>query len=75
MSGDAAAYGDTPAQLADALARLADDEGYWRAMRERGLANAHRYTYEARRDKLRDLLASLDLLPKATPATAPLGAR
>jgi glycosyltransferase involved in cell wall biosynthesis len=72
VSGDAASYGDTPQQLADALARLADDEAHWRQMRERSLANARRYSYEARRDHLRDLLASLDLLPEPAASAAPV---
>jgi len=76
ISADAAVYGDTPAQIADALARLADDEPYWREVRARCLANARRYSFEARRAKLRDLLASLDLLPASVPsASAPLSAR
>src|SRR5262249_22598968 len=75
ISGDAASYGDTAAQLADALGRLADDEAHWREMRARSLANAHRYSYEARRAKLRDLLASLELLPASAPAgSTPLSA-
>jgi glycosyltransferase involved in cell wall biosynthesis len=75
ISGDAAAYGDTPEQLAQALARLADDEAHWREMRERSLANARRFTYEARRAKLRDLLASLDLLPRPATNAAAASAR
>jgi glycosyltransferase involved in cell wall biosynthesis len=70
ISGDAAAYGETPAQLADALSRLADDESHWRQMRERSLANARRYSHEARREKLREVLVSLDLLPRSTGGSA-----
>jgi glycosyltransferase involved in cell wall biosynthesis len=66
ISGDAASYGDTPAELADALARLADDPAHWQQMRQRSLANARRFTHDARREKLRVLLRSLDLLPAAS---------
>lgn len=66
ISGDAALYGDTPAQLAAALGRLAADGTLWQRMREKSVANARRYSHEARREKLRELLASLDLLPEAT---------
>jgi glycosyltransferase involved in cell wall biosynthesis len=63
ISGDAVLFGDTPAELAAQLARLADDEALWRQMRERGLANAQRFSYEARREHLRELMASLGLQP------------
>ena len=75
ISGDAALYGDSPAQLAAALATLADDDAHWRRVRERCLANARRYSHEARREKLRELLVSLDLLPNAAGMTRPVGAR
>src|SRR5262245_7632618 len=75
ISGDAASYGDTPAQLATALSRLADDETEWHEMRERSLANARRFSHEARREKLRQLLAELDLLPRAVRESAPAAAR
>ena len=75
ISGDAALYGDTPAQLADALTRLADDPAQWHEMRQKSLANARRYSFEARREHLRELLGSLDLLPQAAAAPAPAGAR
>lgn len=65
ISGEAVCYGDTPAEMAGALDRLADDPGHWQQMRERSLASAQRFTYEARREKLRALLASLELLPAA----------
>ena len=74
ISGDAASYGDTPAQLADALARLADDPTHWRQMRERSLENARRFTHEARREELRELLRSLDLLPAARASSPPAAA-
>jgi glycosyltransferase involved in cell wall biosynthesis len=75
ISGDAALYGDSPAQLADALSALADDPAHWQRMRERSLANARRYSHETRREKLRELLASLDLLPKPAAVAAPVAAR
>ena len=75
ISGDAVLYGDTPEQLADALARLADDDALWRQMRERSLANARRYSYEARRERLRELLASLNLLPQSATSAAVAGTR
>jgi len=75
ISGDAALYGDTPAQLADALARLADDPAHWQQMRARSLVNARRFSFEARREHLRELLGSLDLLPQPAAAPAPAGAR
>jgi glycosyltransferase involved in cell wall biosynthesis len=65
INGDAVLYGETPAELAAQLARLAEDEILWRQMHERGLANARRYSYEARREKLRELLESLGLRPAA----------
>lgn len=65
VSADAASYGDTPAEMAAALARLADDAAHWETMRARSLRNAQRFTHEARREKLRALLGSLDLLPAA----------
>lgn len=68
VSGDAVLYGESPEELAAQLARLADDEGLWRQMRERGLANARRFSYEARREKLRELLVSLSLQPMPTDA-------
>lgn len=61
ISGDAVLYGDSPSELAAQLARLADDAALWRQMRARGLANARRYSYEARRERLRKLLGSLGL--------------
>lgn len=61
INGDAVLYGETPEELAAQLARLADDEALWRQMRERGLANARRYSHEARREKLRELLESVGL--------------
>lgn len=61
ISGDAVLFGDTPAELAAQLAQLADGDALWRQMRERGLANAQRFSYEARRERLRELMASLGL--------------
>jgi len=75
ISADAASYGDTPAELAAALSHLADDEAEWQRMRERSLANARRFSHEARREKLRQLLAELDLLPRAAHESAPAAAR
>jgi glycosyltransferase involved in cell wall biosynthesis len=75
ISGDAALYGDSPKELADALAALADDEGRWHRMREHSLANARRYSHDARREKLRELLASLDLLPKSAAVSATVAVR
>jgi len=59
ISGNAVLYGETPAELAAQLARLADDESLWQQMRELGLANAGRFSYEARCEQLRQLMASL----------------
>jgi glycosyltransferase involved in cell wall biosynthesis len=70
VSGDAVLYGEAPAELAAQLARLAEDETLWRQMRQRGLANARRYSYEARREKLRELLASIGLQPRESVGAA-----
>jgi glycosyltransferase involved in cell wall biosynthesis len=73
ISGDAAVYGDSPAEMAAALARLADDPACWERMRARSLANARHFTHDARREELRELLGELDLLParsEAAKATA-----
>ena len=60
------------------LFRLPEDAAYdalWRQMRERSLANARRYSYEARRERLRELLASLNLLPQSATSEAVAGTR
>ncbi|MFN3565564.1 MAG: glycosyltransferase [Burkholderiaceae bacterium] len=75
INGDAVLYGETPQQLAGQLERLADDEALWQRMRERGLANARRFSYEARREKLRELLASVGLRPTSAEPQATAAAR
>lgn len=59
INGNSVLYGATVEQLADRLCELADDHELQREMRTRGLANAHRFTFEARREALREILMSV----------------
>jgi glycosyltransferase involved in cell wall biosynthesis len=68
VNGDAVLHGEDKQALAAHLARLADDQTLWQRMRERGLTNARRYSYEARRERLRALLESLGLQPRLASA-------
>ena len=70
INGDSVLYGDTEEELAARLAALADDPALRAEMRERGLANVQRFSYEARRETLREVLRSVGALegPALTPS-------
>jgi len=70
INGAAVLYGETADQLADRLHSLATDPELRRTMRERGLKNAQRFSYEARRDALRTVLQSIGVLDANTTAVA-----
>jgi len=59
INGDSVVYGETVAELADGLARLAADEKYFDEMVRRGLDNVTRYSAEARKEALRNVLVSV----------------
>lgn len=62
ISRDAVLYGDTCEELAERLAALADDQRLAEEMRARGLANARRFSHEARREALREILTSVGMV-------------
>jgi len=59
INAEAVLYGDTEDELATQLALLADTPELREEMRDRGLANVQRFSFEARRDALRFVLQSI----------------
>jgi len=70
INGAAVLYGESADQLADRLHALATDPVLRATMRERGLKNAQRFSYEARREALRAVLQSIGVLDAKTEAAA-----
>lgn len=66
INGEAALYGESEADLAAMLSALADDPVMRLQMRERGLANVQRFSYEARRETLRGILRSVGVFGSIT---------
>lgn len=62
INGDSVLYGSTEQELATQLGALGDDPALRAEMRERGLINARRFCYEARRETLREVLRSVGAL-------------
>jgi glycosyltransferase involved in cell wall biosynthesis len=59
INGDAVLYGDTEDELAAQLSALVEQPLLRTQMRERGLSNVVRFSYEARRSALRSMLESV----------------
>ncbi|MGE0747649.1 MAG: glycosyltransferase family 4 protein [Rhodospirillales bacterium] len=68
--GDAALYCDPfdPGQLAARIASIADDEPLRQRLRERGLANASQYTWEAAAERTMNVVRAALPRPVVTPA-------
>jgi len=72
INGDAVLYGDSEQELAAQLAALAAEPALRAEMRRRGLVNVRAFSYEARRETLREVLRSVGALegPVMAPRTA-----
>jgi glycosyltransferase involved in cell wall biosynthesis len=57
--GDAMQYGRTTKEIKDALARLADNPVLYKELQVRGIERIQEYSYEKRRDRLKNILDGL----------------